>query len=217
MLHWAPPMPLIADRPAWIAPGQAVTLVWYEGRLDRPDGARLYQVAGPTLDPAPPTAGFLLSPVAQDGFADRVYAGQATLADLQAFLEGSTLAAGQLVDGGEWLVAHAETAPLALLEGWDGEPARPLVPYEREIGAFLPGDLLLRVSPEAYAGASTSPEGFRTAWVCDECGEAEDAGVFLWTRRRGPRVRVLLLIVNEAGVWTCHLHPFEWAPEALPA
>jgi hypothetical protein len=61
--------------------------------------------------------------------------------------------------------------------------------------------------------AQQEPEQFATAWVCDECGEAEDAGIFFWTVHRGPVVRVCLLIHNDAGVWTCRLHPFEFAKE----
>jgi hypothetical protein len=160
---------------------------------------------------------FLVSPVEQDEFASRLYEGQATLSDLVGFLERCALVRGRLVDGGEWLAALAEVAPLPLLDALDLVSDRPLVPYEREIGAFLPGNRLLRVSPEAYARAAAAAERFATAWVCEECGEASDAGVFLWTRHRGDRVRVRLLIDNEGGVWTCHVHPFEWALEPATA
>jgi hypothetical protein len=156
----------------------------------------------------------LVSPVDRDAFAGRLYEGQASLADLEAFLGDSTLVRGRLADGGEWLVADAEAPPLSVLDACDQVPEPPLVTYERDIGAFLPGSRLLRVSPEAYAEAGAAPERFATAWVCEECGEAQDAGVFLWTRRRGGRVRVRLLIDNEGGVWTCHFHPFEWALES---
>ena len=50
--------------------------------------------------------------------------------------------------------------------------------------------------------------------MCDECGEAEDAGVFLWTARGEGTVRVCFLIQNDAGIWTCRLHPFEFNREA---
>jgi hypothetical protein len=72
----------------------------------------------------------------------------------------------------------------------------------------------LFVTPEAYAAARQEPEQFGTAWVCDECGEAEDAAAFLWTAHAGPSVRVCFLIQNDAGVWSCRLHPFEFLKEA---
>jgi hypothetical protein len=120
---------------------------------------------------------------------------------------------GTLLPGGEWLAARQEAPVLPLLDAWDTAPERPLVSYEREIAGFLAGDALLRVSAEAHAGASSAAERFATAWVCEECGQAEDAAVFLWTRRRGERVRVRLLVENQAGLWTCHLHPFDFVRE----
>ena len=57
-------------------------------------------------------------------------------------------------------------------------------------------------------------EQFGTAWVCDECGEAEDAGAFLWTAHAGQSVRVCFLIQNDAGVRSYRLHPFEFLKEA---
>ena len=87
------------------------------------------------------------------------------------------------------------------------------LPYLDDINAFMPAAAPLYVTAEAHAAAQREPEQFGTAWVCDECGEAEDAGVFLWTAHRGPRVRVCFLIHNDAGVWTCRLHPFEFAKE----
>ena len=50
--------------------------------------------------------------------------------------------------------------------------------------------------------------------MCDECGEAEDAAAFLWTAHAGPAVRVCFLIQNDAGVWSCRLHPFDFLKEA---
>ena len=71
----------------------------------------------------------------------------------------------------------------------------------------------LYVTAEAHAAARREPEQFATAWVCDECGEAEDAGIFLWTAHRRQAVRVCFLIHNDAGIWTCRLHPFEFSKE----
>jgi hypothetical protein len=200
--------------PAWIAPGAVATLVWHDGAVDREDGARLYQVAGPILDGLAVTPFFLLSPVGGAAFAERLYQGRASLGDLVAFLASATLARGALLPGSEWLTVRQEAGVLALLDAWDTAADRPLLPYEREIAAFLSGDALLHVSAEAHAAASEAAERFATAWVCEECGQADDAAVFLWTRRRGERVRVRLLVENQAGLWTCHLHPFDFAREA---
>jgi hypothetical protein len=70
------------------------------------------------------------------------------------------------------------------------------------------------VTPEAYAAACGAPELFSLAWVCDECGLAEDAAAFLWTAHAGETVRVCFLIQNDGGVWSCRLHPFEFSKEA---
>lgn len=200
--------------PAWVAPGAVATLLWHEGAVDRADGARLYQVAGPAVEGALATPWFLVCPVAEAGFADLLYRGRVALPDLVAFLGSARLASGRLDAGSEWLAARHEAALLPLLDAWDHAGDRPLVPYEREIGAFLPDNGLVRASPEAHAEAAASAERFATAWVCEECGRADDAAVFLWTRRQGARVRVRLLVENQAGLWTCHLHPFDFLREA---
>jgi hypothetical protein len=198
----------------WVAPGAVATLVWHEGALDRADGARAYQIAGPVLEPADAGPLFLLCPERESGFAERVYDGQASSDDLRAFLGGAALAHGRVEAGGEWLAVRAEAPVLPLLAAWDVGAPPPLVPYEREIAGFLPGDALLHVSPEAHARAAAAAERFATAWVCEECGDARDAAVFLWTRRDGDRVRVRLLVDNQAGLWRCHLQPFAFAREA---
>jgi hypothetical protein len=200
--------------PAWVAPGAVATVLWHEGAVDRDDGTRLYQVAGPVVDGPLATPWFVMCPVAQAGFADLLYRGQVGLADLRAFLGAARLARGRLDAGSEWLAAPQDGPFLPLLDAWDTADDRPLVPYEPEIGAFLPGERLVRVAAEAHAEAARSAERFATAWVCEECGQADDAAVFWWTRRRGARVRVRLLIENQAGLWTCHLHPFEFPREA---
>ena len=65
-------------------------------------------------------------------------------------------------------------------------------------------------NPAAHAQALRDAECFRTAWVCDECGDAADAGVFLWTAHRADGVRICLLIHNDGGIWQVSLHPFEF-------
>jgi len=76
-----------------------------------------------------------------------------------------------------------------VIDGWRALGERPVLSYLSDIGAFLPGDRPLFVTPEAHAAAQETAEQFATAWVCDECGEAEDAGVFLWTVRGEGTVR----------------------------
>ena len=204
----------MTELPSWIVPGDVATLVWYSGRGESAEGAPLYQVAGPALDAPPASPYFLLAPLERGEFASRLYRGQADLAELRAFLDHCTLASGEMNGSLDRVAASAETPVLPVLDAWRRSPARPMLPYLDDIGAFLPGERLLFVTPEAYAAARREPEQFGTAWVCDECGEAEDAGVFLWTAHAGPGVRVCFLIHNDAGVWSCRLHPFEFLREA---
>ena len=204
----------MAGLPTWIVPGDAATLVWYSGRGESAEGVPLYQVAGPALDTPPASPYFLLAPVERGDFARRLYRGQVDLAELRGFLDECALARGEMSESLDRVAARAETPVLPLVDAWRASAARPLLPYLDDIGAFLPGDRPLFVTPEAYAEAGREPEQFGTAWVCDECGEAEDAGVFLWTAQAGPRVRVCLLIQNDAGVWSCRLHPFDFLREA---
>ena len=204
----------MADIPAWIQPGETATLIWHNGAGQRPDGVRIYAIAGPAFELAPATPYFLLAPAEQGAFAGRVYRGQATLDDLRTFLEGCALVRGELTDEMQFVAVRSEPPILPLLDDWRALPARPLLPYFADIGAFMPGETPLYVNPDAYAAALEAPEAFATAWACEECGEAEDAGVFLWTARGAGRVRVCFLIENDAGVWSCRLHPFEFATEA---
>ncbi|HUG37307.1 MAG TPA: hypothetical protein VML54_10180 [Candidatus Limnocylindrales bacterium] len=200
---------LTAGLPGWIRPGDTATLIWHNGAVEGRDGVHRYQVAGPIFDVAPASPYFLLAPAARDGFASELYRGQVTLADLRQFLGDCVLARGEMVDAMEFVAASAETPVLPLVDGWRGVSGRPRLPYEPEIGAFIPESRLLYVTPEAHALAQHAPETFGTAWVCDECGEAEDAAVFLWTAHREDTIRVCFLINNDAGVWTCSIHPFD--------
>ncbi|HEX9421032.1 MAG TPA: hypothetical protein VGA81_18400 [Methylomirabilota bacterium] len=204
----------MAELPAWIVPGDAATLVWYSGRGESAEGVPLYQVAGPALDAPPASPYFLLAPLERDDFASRLYRGLVDLPELRGFLDDCTLARGEMSESLDRVAVRAETAVLPVLDAWRVLPARPLLPYLDDIGAFLPGARPLFVTPEAYATARQEPEQFGTAWVCDECGEAEDAAAFLWTAHAGPIVRVCFLIQNDAGVWSCRLHPFEFLKEA---
>jgi hypothetical protein len=200
----------MTDLPDWITPGEAATLIWYDAVEARPGGLRAYQVAGPVLERAPATPYFLLAPLAEDGFAGRLYRDDVTLSDLRRFLERCILAEGEMGETLDLVVTRAEAPPLSVLDGWRALPERPLVPYHDALDAFLGDGPPVYVSPEAYARARGAPEGFATASVCAGCGEAEDAGVFFWTLARDHRIRVCLLIQNVGGRWTCRLHPFDF-------
>jgi len=204
----------MAELPSWIAPGDAATLVWYSGRGESAEGMPLYQVAGPALDMPPASPYFLLAPVERGDFAGRLYRGEVGLQELRGFLQHCLLARGEMSESLDRIAAGVETPVLPVVDAWRGAVARPLLPYLDDIGAFLTGERPLFVTPEAYAAARQEPEQFGTAWVCDECGEAEDAGAFLWTAHAGPSVRVCFLIQNDAGVWSCRLHPFDFLKEA---
>ena len=174
----------------------------------------LYQVAGPALEIPPASPYFLLAPVEREDFAGLLYRGQVGLPELRGFLQHCLLVRGEMSPLLDRVAAEVETPVLPVVDAWRGAVARPLLPYLDDIGAFLPGERPLFVTPEAYAVARQEPEQFGTAWVCDECGEAEDAAAFLWTAHAGPIVRVCFLIQNDAGVWSCRLHPFEFLKEA---
>ncbi len=200
--------------PAWIRPGDAATLIWHGGVAERPDGVRLYTVSGPALGQAPPSPYFILAPADLGDFAGRLYRGQVDLPGLRRFLEACVLARGELVEELQFVAVSVEAPVLPLLDAWRGLTDRPVLPYLADINAFVPTALPLYVTAAAHAEAQRRGEHFSTAWVCDECGEAEDAAVFLWTACREDSVRVCFLIQNDAGVWSCRLHPFEFKKEA---
>jgi hypothetical protein len=197
----------------WIEPGASATLIWHGGMALRPDGGRLYSVSGPVLEQPLPSPYFILAGEEDGDFADRLYRGQVALADLRAFLGRCRIARGRLTDEQQYVTTSDEAPVLALLDEWRGLEGRPTLPYLADINAFIPASTPLYVTAEAHEAARRLPEQFGTAWVCAECGEARDAGVFFWTAHRGPRVRVCFLIHNDAGVWTCRLHPFEFTKE----
>jgi hypothetical protein len=197
----------------WIEPGASATLIWHGATAPQPGGGRLYSVSGPVLELPPASPYFILASEEAGDFANRLYRGQATLGDLLEFLAHCRIARGALVDDMQYVATDEEAPVLPLLDAWRGIPGPPALPYLDDINAFMPAGTPLYVTAAAHAAALREPEQFTTAWVCDECGEAEDAGVFFWTAHRGPAVRVCFLIHNDAGVWTCRLHPFEFVKE----
>jgi len=197
----------------WIEPGASATLIWHGAAAPRPGGGRLYVVSGPVLEQPPASPYFILAAEEDGDFATQLYRGQVTLPELRAFLSRCRVARGALVDDQQYVATDEEAPVLSLLDDWREAPGLPALAYLDDINAFMPASAPLYVTAEAHAAAQREPEQFGTAWVCDECGEAEDAGIFLWTAHRGPAVRVCFLIHNDAGVWTCRLHPFEFAKE----
>jgi hypothetical protein len=197
----------------WIEPGASATLIWHGAAASRSDGGRLYVVSGPILEQPPASPYFILAAEEDGDFADRLYRGQVALPELRAFLARCRVARGELVDDQQYVATAEELPVLAVLDAWRDRPGPPALPYLDDINAFMPASAPLYVTAEAHAAAQQEAEQFGTAWVCDECGEAEDAGIFFWTVHRGPAVRVCFLIHNDAGVWTCRLHPFEFAKE----
>jgi hypothetical protein len=197
----------------WIEPGASATLIWYGAAVARPGGGRLYSVSGPVLDRPPLSPYFLLAPAEDGTFAGRLYRSQVTLADLRAFLARCRVARGELVDEMQYVAVSAEAPVLPLLDEWRGVDGPPQLPYLADIDAFMPSVVPFFVTAAAHTAAQREPEQFATAWVCDECGDAADAGVFFWTAHRGSAVRVCFLIHNDAGLWTCRFHPFEFTRE----
>jgi hypothetical protein len=203
-----------AAAPTWIEPGASATLIWHGAAAPASGGVRFYPVCGPVFERPPTSPLFILAPVETGAFAGRLYRGQATLADLRGFLSHCRIARGALVDELQSVASSEEAPVLPVLEDWREASGPPRLPYLADIDAFMPAAAPLHVTAEAHAAAQREPERFATAWVCDECGDAEDAGVFFWTAHRGSAVRVCFLIHNDAGIWTCRLHPFEFAKEA---
>ena len=123
--------------PDWIEPGAVATLIWYDGVEARPDGVRVYQVAGPVLELAPPSPFFLLAPVEQEEFAGRLYRGEVGVPELRRFLGQCRLAEGRMSEALDFVFARAETPPLSVLDGWRALPERPLLVYQGDLDAFL--------------------------------------------------------------------------------
>jgi len=170
----------------WIEPGASATLIWHGAVATGPGGGRLYAISGPALEQPPASPHFLLAPAEDDAFAAPALprAGDPRRSPrLPRPLPHRPGRRGRrdAVPGGGGRGAGA-----ALLDDWRDAPDVPVLPYLDDINAFMPAAPLY-VTAEAHAAAQREPEQFSTAWVCDECGDAQDAGVFFWTAQRGPR------------------------------
>ncbi len=198
----------MADTADWVRPSAAATMIWYDAVSETPRG-RVYQVAGPVLETPPESPHFLLAHVDRGNFAARLYGSAVSLAELRDFLAGCWVAEGSLDTECEFVVARHEALLLSLLDDWarglSGEPLR----FRADLNAVLFDDVTLFVTPEAHAAVQREPERFAASWICEECGEAEDQAVFLWTAHGPHAIQVRLAIRNTGGVWTCWLHPFQ--------
>jgi len=194
--------------PDWIQPGAQATLIWTDGERAFPDGTRLYEVAGPVLERHPSSPFFVMAPLSQSEFAGQLYREQVTLEELGRFLESCRIVRGRLSEDCDLLVAAREAPLLPLLDQWAGFDHGELLSYGEDIGAFLSGDLPLHVTTEAHRALQQSSEHFGNTWICDACGDPEDAANFLWTHHRGSAIQVRFVIQNMEGIWTCWLHPF---------
>ena len=207
----------MADFPIWIRPGVITTLLWYDGLRERPDDGRLYQVAGPALEQPPASPYFLLAPLERSDFAGRLYRSEVSLEDLRGFLGTCDVVEGRLTEELDFVAARRRAPVLPVLDAWGEMAPGELVPYRRDIDALLPPDANpLFVTEDAYRSVQREPDRFGAAWVCEECGEAEDAAVFLWTTHRDDVIQVRLTIENQGGVWTCRLLPFTFRKEERP-
>ena len=130
-------------------------------------------------------------------------------AELRDFLAGCRVAEGGLDGDLEFVAARREAPLLPLLDEWAREPVGDPLPFLADINAFLLDGVPFFVEPMSYALLQQEPERFGAVWVCEECGEAEDQAVFLWTVHAPRTIRVRLAIRNTGGVWNCWLHPFE--------
>ncbi len=203
----------MAENTGWIQPGAAATLIWYDGVAETPSG-RVYQVAGPVLEAPLDSPYFLLAHVDRGDFASRLYESKVSLAELRDFLAGCRVAEGGLSPEREFVAARNEAALLPLLDTWVHQPAGEPLIFLADINAFLLNDVALFVTSESHAAVQREPERFAAAWVCEECGQADDQAVFLWTVHARRAIQVRLAIQATAGVWTCWLHPFRIQKES---
>lgn len=206
----------MTDSVSWIQPGLRATLIWYDGLAETPDRQYVFQVAGPVLEAPPESPYFVLAPLGQSDFAGRLYRAEVSRGDLRKFLEGCDLAEGRMSDDLEFVAVRRRTPLLPVLDAWGERPPGEILSYLSDIGAFLPADSRpLFVTSDAYRNLQREPERFATTWICEECGEAEDAAVFLWTTHHDNAVQVRLSIENQVGVWTCRLYPFQIRKEVV--
>lgn len=188
-------------------------MIWYDGVGDA-SGGRVYQVAGPVLEAPPDSPYFILAPEERSDFASRLYAAEVSVAGLSEFVASCRVLEGGLDDDCEFVVGRRETPLLPLLEAWARQPSGEPLAFRADINAFLRGDVAFFVTPESHVAVQREPERFAAAWVCEECGEAADQAVFLWTVREARAIQVRLAIQNSGGVWTCWLHPFRIRKES---
>ncbi len=205
----------MGESPAWIRPGVSGTLIWYDSMTEAPDRQYVYQVAGPVLELPPTSPYFVLAPLGESDFAGRLYRVEVSPTDLRKFLKGCDVGEGRLTEDLEFVLVRHRAPLLSVLDAWAESAPGEILPYRSDIDAFLPPDAQpLFVTADAYRGLQEEPDRFATTWVCEECGEAEDAAVFLWTTHRDNAVQVRLSIENQGGVWTCRLYPFKIRKEA---
>ena len=206
----------MTDSVSWVQPGVRATLIWYDGVAETPDRQYVYQVAGPVLETPPESPYFVLAPSGQSDFAGGLYRAEVSLADLRAFLEGCDMAEGRMSDDLEFVAVHRRTPLLPLLDAWGEHAPGEILSYGGDIDAFLPADSHpLFVTSDSYRSLQREPDWFATTWVCEECGEAEDAAVFLWTTHHDDVIQVRLSIENQGGVWACRLYPFKIRKEVM--
>ncbi len=206
----------MTDSVSWVKPGVRATLLWYDGVVETPDRQYVYQVAGPLLETPPESPYFVFAPFGHGDFAGRLYRAEVSPADLRKFLEGCDIAQGRMSDDLEFVAVHCRTPLLPLLDAWGERAPGEILSYLNDVDAFLPADSHpLFVTSEAYRSLQGEPDRFAATWVCEECGEAEDAAVFLWTTHHANVVQVRLSIENQGGVWTCRLYPFKIRKEVV--
>ena len=185
-------------------------LVWVSGRGEPREGSGLsavYELSGPAFEVPPEADHYIVAPKDEGEFAAALYGGKVSPERLRRFLSRCRLAAGGLSEELEYVLAREEQPLLPLLDAPGSVPPPPL-PYDEQIECFFLDGVAVPVLPDVYRTILAEPEFFGTASVCEGCGEAEDAAVFLWTRRAGHAVRVNLLIQNQGGIWTCWIAPF---------
>jgi len=190
--------------------GVKAILLWSGGRIEPPAHAGLasvYELGGPVFETDPESGHYILAPMDAGDVATALYEGRVSAERFRRFLSRCHLATGRLSQDLGHLLVREEVPLLPLLDRLGSEPAPPL-PYDAQIECFLVDDATLPVRPDIYQAMLREEEFFGTASVCEECGQAEDVGVFLWTRKDNGAVRVNFVIQNQGGIWRCWIAPF---------
>jgi hypothetical protein len=194
--------------PDWIRPGVQATFIWIDGDRELPGGSHLYEIAGPVLESQQASPFFVVATLDQAKFADQLYRGAVTPEELRQFLHHCRIVKGKVGEELDLLATVEEAALLPLLDEWAQREHGELVSYEEEADAFLYGDLPIHATSDAYQALQHSHEALVKTWVCNGCGEPEDASNFFWTVHRASAIQVRLVIQNVGGTWTWWLHPF---------